>query len=91
MTNEELSKVVSIEMPLGHVLLAWETLSGKFSDLQSNEALSEEERIALWGLADVLERVLVANAIGKMPQPQWRALIEESKEFIKTIPVDFLD
>ena len=91
MKNEDLSKVVSVKIPLGHVLLAWETLSEKFSDLRSNDTLSEEERRAIWGLADLLENSLVENGLGGRPQAEWEALIRNSKEFIKTIPVDFLD
>lgn len=80
-----------MDIPLGHILLAWETLSDKFSDLRSNDALSEEERRAIWGLADLLENALVENGLGNRPQVEWEALIKSSKEFIKTIPVDFLD
>jgi len=91
MKHEKLSEVISIDMPLGHVLLAWETLSDKFSDLGSNDALSEEERRAIWGLADVLENALVENGLGNRPRSEWEALVQRSKAFIKTIHVDFLD
>ena len=91
MTEKDLSKLVAVEIPLGHILLAWETLSDKFSDLRSNDALSEEERRAIWGLADVLENALIDNGLSCKPQSEWDALIESSKKFIKNIPVDFLD
>lgn len=91
MKNEDLSIVVSVQIPLGHILLAWETLSEKFSALRSNDDLTEEERIAIWGLADLLENALVDNGLGSKPQAEWEALISRSKEFIKTIPVEFLD
>jgi hypothetical protein len=91
MKDEDLSRRITIEISLGHILLAWETLSDKFSDLRSNDALSEQERRAIWGLADLLERALVENGIGSRPQAEWEALIEDSKEFINTISVDFLD
>lgn len=92
MVNDlDISRVVSVRIPLGHILLAWETLSVKFSDLRSNDYLSEEERRAIWGLADLLERVLVENGIGEMPKDEWDALIDRSKKFSKKIAVDFLD
>jgi hypothetical protein len=91
MKDDDLAKVVSVEISLGHILLAWETLSDKFSDLRSNDALSEAERRAIWGLADLLEKALVENGLGNRPQAEWEAHIENSKEFIKTVPVDFLD
>jgi hypothetical protein len=80
-----------VQIPIGHALLAWETLSVKFSDLRSNDALSEEERKAIWGLADLLENVLAENGVGGRRQAEWEALICRSKEFVKNIPVDFLD
>jgi hypothetical protein len=91
MKDHDLSKVVSVEISLGHVLLAWETLSDKFSDLRSNAALSEEERSAIWGLADLLESALVTNGLGSMPHEVWESAVTASKEHIKTVTVDFLD
>lgn len=91
MNVEDLAKSISIRLPLGHVLLAWETLSDKFSELRSNGSLSEEERRAIWGLADLLEKTLVEHGLGARSQAEWDVLIQSSKEFIKTIPVDFLD
>ena len=91
MKDDDLSKVVSIKIPIGHLLLAWETLSEKFSDLRSNDTLSEEERKAIWGLADLFENALVENGIDSRPQAEWQALINRSKEFVKKISVDFLN
>jgi hypothetical protein len=91
MKDEDLSKMVSIQVPLGHLLLAWETLSNKFSDLRSNDTLSEEEKKAIWGLADLLENALVDNGIGSRQKTEWEALVDRSREFIKKIPIDFLD
>jgi hypothetical protein len=91
MNTENLSKIVDIQMPLGHILLAWQTLSDKFADLKSNETLSKEEKRAIWGLADLLETSLIENGISNLPREKWEALIKSSKEFIKTVPVDFLN
>ncbi len=91
MKDENLSKVVTMQMPLGHILLAWETLSDKFSDLRSNDTLSEEERRAIWGLADLLEKALAENGVDNRPDAEWAALVGKAKEFIKTIHVDCLD
>ncbi len=91
MEDADVSKVVSIQIPLGHALLAWETLSNKFSDLQANNLLSDEERRSIWGLADLLENILAQNGFDARPQAEWQALINQSKAFIKTIPVEFLD
>lgn len=91
MDSQHLSREISIEMTLGHLLLAWEVMSDKFSDLQSYDSLSEEERRAIWGLADLLEKALIDNGISGESQAEWAALISSAKAFVKTIPVDFLD
>lgn len=87
---EDFSKETSIKISLGHLLLAWEVMSNKFSDLQSYSSLSEEERKAIWGLADLLENSLLENGVDGKPPAEWEALINKAKEFMKTVPVDFL-
>ncbi len=91
MKEKDLTEETSIKITLGHLLLAWETLSDKFSNLRDNDSLSEEERRAIWGLADILEQALVANGITGQPVADWKALLCKAKEHIKTVPVDFLD
>ena len=91
MEAEDFSKEISIKITLGHLLLAWEVLSDKFSDLQSHGSLSEEERRAIWGLADLLENSLAENGVTGRPQAEWEALINKAKEYMKTVPVDFLE
>ncbi len=91
MEAEDFSKETSIKITLGHLLLVWEVMSDKFSDLQSYGNLSDEEKRAIWGLADLLENSLAENGITEKPQAEWAALINRAKEFMKTVPVDFLD
>ena len=91
MEAEDFPKETSIKITLGHLLLAWEDLSDKFSDLQSHDSLSEEERRAIWGLADLLESSLAENGVNGKPQAEWAMLISKAKEYMKTVPVDFLE
>ncbi len=91
METEDLSKKVSLEITIGHLLLAWHVMSEKFSDLRSNEDLSEDERLAIWGLADLLEHTLGENGIEGRPKSEWDALIGRAREFAKNIPVDCMD
>ena len=91
METEDFSKETSIKMPLGHLLLAWDVIFDKFSDLQPYSSLSDEEKRAIWGLADLLENSLVENGITGKPKVEWEAIIKRAKEFMKTVPVDFLD
>ena len=63
--------------------------------LLSNEA--EANRLAANKAQARLEAVrlaketLIENGITSKPQSEWDALINQAKEFIKTVPVDFLD
>jgi hypothetical protein len=91
MKDEDFFKVVSVKITLGHLLLVWDIMSNKFSDLKSNEYLSEDDKKAIWGLTDLLENSLIANDITNMPQAEWESLVAKAKEFIRTISVDFLD
>jgi hypothetical protein len=91
MSDEDFSREVSVRITLGHLLLAWEVMSSKFSDLGANESLSEEERRAVWGLADLLEKALVEHGITGRPQVEWETLIFKANAYIKNVPVDFLD
>jgi hypothetical protein len=91
MEAEDFSKETSIKITLGHLLLAWEVLSDKFSDLQSHDNLSEEEKRAIWGLADLLENSLAESGVDGKPQAEWAELISKAKEYMKTVPADFLE
>lgn len=87
----DLSQEVSMEITIGHLFLAWQVMSEKFSALRSNDDLLEEERWAIWGLADLLEWTLVENGVGGMTHDEWDALCEKAREFAKNIPVDCLE
>jgi hypothetical protein len=87
----DFSKRTFVQIPLGHLLLAWDVLSEKFSDLHSNDSLSEEEKRAIWGLVDLLENTLVANGVTSRSQAEWSLLIDQAKQYMKTLPVDFLE
>lgn len=92
MEPEDLSKEVSLKITVGHLFLAWETLSAKFSEhLQWSDDFSEDEKRAIWGLQDILERALVENGLGNMPRDEWEALYSRAREFAVNIPVDCLD
>lgn len=91
MNAEEFSKEVPLKITLGHLLLAWEVMANKFSDLRSSESLSEDERRAIWALADLLENALVENGVDGRPQAEWEQLVSQAKQYIRTVPVDFLD
>lgn len=91
MANVDLTREISIKISLGHLILAWETMSSKLSDLNSNTNLSPEEKKAIWALADLLESSLVDNGVSAMHKDEWSALIAKATQFIKAMPADFLE
>jgi hypothetical protein len=91
METEDLSKETTVKITLGHLLLAWEVLSDKFSDLRSCGNLSEEEMRAIWGLADLLEKTLIGNGVSGRSQEEWKSLVSRATDFIRSVPADFLN
>ncbi len=75
----------------GHLLLVWEVLSNKISCKPINKQFSEIERRAIWALEDLFENTLVENGCGAMPKEDWDALIEKAGEYVKSLPVEFLN
>lgn len=59
MPNDDLSKKATIKIPVGHLLTVWGILSEKLSSSPANEAFTEEEKRAIWGLEDLCEKELI--------------------------------
>lgn len=91
MSDEDLSKQTSVRLPLGHLLIVWSVLSDKLAGPPFNDQFTAEERRAIWGLQDLCEKVLIKNGITSKPAKEWDQLIVKATEFVKTIPVEFLD
>ena len=87
--NDKLDQDVSLQMTVGHVLFLWETITTHISS--SIDALSEEEKRAIWGMEDILERKLVELGITSRPQGEWKELVDRARKHMKNVPVDFLD
>lgn len=91
MSDIDFEKTVSVDITLGHALLAWQTLSENFSDLNRFEKLDLQEKKSIWGLIDLLENSLNDNQVDGRPQDEWLTLIDDAKNHMKTITVDFVD
>ena len=91
MALEDLSKNVLLELPIGQLIVIWDLLSNKLSGEPVNKVFTEEEKRAIWALEDLCENVLIENDITSKPEPEWNALVQKAREFMKAIPVDFLD
>ena len=84
--NQEIETKIS----LGHVVVMWEILSEKLSGTPIIDEFTEDEKRAIWALEDLYERTLV-NKGCTQKSDDWAELLTKSREFIKTIPTDFLD
>lgn len=91
MNKIDFAKSTKISISLGHALLAWQTLSENFGDLNRFDELDLPEKKAIWGLTDLLETILAENNIEGSPEKDWLALIEQAKDYMKTMPVDFVE
>jgi hypothetical protein len=91
MDNEGLDKPATLYLPVGHLLVVWDILSNRLSETPYKDEFTEEEKRAIWALEDLCEKELVRNGFGARPEEQWNKLINQATEFVKTIPVEFLD
>ena len=91
MSVEDLKKEATIKLPVGHLLIVWNILSDKLSGAPLNDEFTEEEKRAIWALEDLCEKELTNIEIAEKSDEEWNHLLEQATEFIKTIPVEFLD
>ncbi|HEY8942120.1 MAG TPA: hypothetical protein VIM59_18130 [Cellvibrio sp.] len=91
MPNDDLSKEATIKIPVGHLLTVWGILSEKLSSSPANEAFTEEEKRAIWGLEDLCEKELINQGYSSLPENDWNQLMVKASEFVKTISIDYLD
>ena len=91
MSDLDLNKVATVNLPIGHLLIIWDILSNKLSGSPINENFSEEEKRAIWAFEDLCEQQLINNGITGKPEKEWDQLIKIAKKFVKNIPAEFLD
>lgn len=91
MTDDNLVKEATIKLPVGHLIIVWDVLSNKLLELQKSDGFTEEEKRAIWALEDLCEKELINNKITGRPENEWNELIDRAREFVKTIPVEFLE
>lgn len=91
MAKDDLTQNTTIQLSAGHLLVVWDVLANKITESGFIEALTEEERSAIWALEDLFERSLIDTGISGRPAAEWEALMEAAREYVKTIPTEFLD
>ncbi|MES9950254.1 MAG: hypothetical protein ABW118_14955 [Candidatus Thiodiazotropha sp.] len=91
MSDEDLDEEATIKLPIGHLLIVWDILANKNSDLGTNDNYTDDEKRAIWALQDLCENELLNKGISGKPKKEWDELIDRATEFVKTIPAEFLD
>ena len=74
MSGKDLTKEVSLQLPVGHLLIIWDILSNKLAGSPANCEFSEEEKRAIWALEDLCEQELINNGITARPEEEWNQL-----------------
>jgi hypothetical protein len=91
MANVNFADKASLTLTIGHLIAVWDILANKLSGTHFMESLSEDEKRAVWALQDLCERSLVENRVSSRPIPEWNALVDAAKEYVRSIPVDYLE
>jgi hypothetical protein len=91
MDNEGLDKPATLNLPVGHLLVVWDVLSNRLTETPYKDEFSEEEKRAIWALEDLCEKELVRKGFVGRPEAEWNNLMNKAVEFVKAIPVEFLD
>jgi hypothetical protein len=91
METEGLNRQATLHLPIGHLLVVWDVLSNRLADTNYKDEFTVEEKRAIWALEDLCEKELVRNGFGGRQQEDWNQLMEQATEFVKTIPVEFLE
>ena len=90
MNQDDLTKDATIQLSAGHLLVVWDVLANKATESGLIDALTEEERRAIWALQDLCERSLTDAGICAKPETEWETLMKAAREHVKTVPVEFL-
>jgi hypothetical protein len=88
---EGFDKTATLLLPIGHLLVVWDVLSSRLTQTPYRDEFTEEEKRAIWALEDLCENELVRNGFGGRPEDEWKNLMNQAAEFVKTMPVEFLD
>jgi len=91
MDTNGLARQATLQLSIGHLLVIWDILSNRLSETPYKNEFTEEEKRAIWALEDLCEDELVQNGFGARPKHEWDAQMKQATEFVKSIPVEFVD
>lgn len=91
MDKDNMNAPSSLNLPIGHLLVVWDVLSNRLSDTTYKEVFSEEEKRAIWALEDLCEQELVKQGYGERPEMEWNHLLQQATQYVKSIPVEFVE
>lgn len=91
MSKEIFESEATLKVAVGHLLVIWDVLANKASGSQFLDQLTEEEKRAIWALQDLCESELAGIGMKPLPESEWNKLMCRARDFVRTIPVEFLD
>ena len=91
MAHGDLTQTAIIQLSAGHLLVVWDVLANKVTETGFVDALTDEEKRAIWALQDLCERGLIDAGIAARPQDEWEALMQEARDHVKSVPVECLN
>lgn len=82
---------VHVPITLGHAFFVWETLNTHFGRLDSLN-LTDNEKKAIWGLTDLLEKMLIQNGIREYDYNRYKSLLKKAEQHLQNnVQVDFVE
>ena len=88
---EALNHELTVELTVGHVLVLWDLLQGKLSQLHKTHELSAGEKRALWALEDICEESLISAGYSSLPSSDWENILKEARKYAESIPADCVE
>ena len=88
---EAMNRELTVDLTVGHVLVLWDLLQGKLSQLHKTHELSDGEKRALWALEDICEESLISAGYSSLPPSDWEDVVKEARKYAESIPADYVD
>ena len=67
MPHGDLTQTATIQLSAAHLLVVWDVLANKVTETGFVDALTDEEKRAIWALQDLCERSLIDAGITARP------------------------
>ena len=84
----DLHKIVSLELPLSHLIVIRELLANKIAGSPYIDEFSEVEKRAIWAFEDLCNNEIVKNIPSENQPGDWEKHVDQAMEAVKLLSVD---